>query len=175
MTRIEALLNKYKSDKCTAHSYGDFYDKLLTPLCDKEICLLEVGILEGASLRAWSEFLPLATIIGLDNYANPILLPNRCTLARADSTNLEQVNTALGELTFDIVIDDALHWIDNQKKTFENLWMRVKPNGYYIIEDIQCIDEAKPVFDPLGFEFIDLRSKKNRGDDVLAVIRKPAQ
>jgi hypothetical protein len=170
---IAELFNKYLSDKCTSHSYGDFYADLLTPLRDRPITLLEVGVDQGGSLRAWQEFLPLARIVGMDNYAQPSL-PDGITLVRADSTDKTQVDEALGDLRFDVIIDDACHWIQEQVLTFENLWPRLNDGCLYVCEDIQRLEEAKETFEPLGFEFIDLRNKKNRGDDVLAVKRKPA-
>ena len=37
---------------------------------------------------------------------------------------------------FDVIIDDGLHYDETQVKTMENLWARVRPGGYYIIEDV---------------------------------------
>lgn len=171
MTEIEHLLAHHGSDKCTVHSYGDFYDQLLTPLRGRPITMLEVGVAQGGSLKAWAEYLPLATIIGLDNYAKPIDLSDRVKLVHADSTDLEQVNAALGDLRFDLIVDDGSHWIKDQIPTWMNLWPRLL-RGTYVVEDIQRIDEARPNFEPLGFEFLDLREKKGRGDDVIAFMRK---
>ena len=37
---------------------------------------------------------------------------------------------------FDVIIDDGLHYDETQVVTMENLWARVRPGGYYIIEDV---------------------------------------
>ena len=37
---------------------------------------------------------------------------------------------------FDVIIDDGLHYDETQMTTLENLWSRVRPGGYYIIEDV---------------------------------------
>lgn len=37
---------------------------------------------------------------------------------------------------FDIILDDGLHTIEAQIKTFKNFWPLLKKNGIYLIEDI---------------------------------------
>jgi hypothetical protein len=44
------------------HSYTYYYDKLFTPLRDKPILMLEIGICGGGSLKMWYEYFPNATM-----------------------------------------------------------------------------------------------------------------
>ena len=48
---------KYKTDKATFHKYLDFYEKKL-PGRDFAGRLLEVGVMDGASMRMWREYVP---------------------------------------------------------------------------------------------------------------------
>ena len=48
------------------HSYTYFYDKLFTPLRNKPILMLEIGVCGGFSLKMWHEYFDQAVIIGLD-------------------------------------------------------------------------------------------------------------
>lgn len=170
---LRDLFTQYGSDKNTHHSYGPFYEELLADLGVG--ALLEVGIAGGGSLRAWRDWFPDSTVIvGLDHHANPGPIPG-VTQVRADSTNRAQVDAALRDAKFDVIIDDGCHWIPEQKATWENLWHRVRPGGVYVIEDIQAIQEAAPVFVELGAKMIDRRHVKNRQDDVLALWRKPEE
>jgi hypothetical protein len=54
---------KYHTDKAYLHNFCNDYEKLLR----KDVkTLWEIGILDGASLRMWSEYYPNAKIIGYD-------------------------------------------------------------------------------------------------------------
>ena len=56
-----------------------------------------------------------------------------------DSTNPESVADfmkKLGDVKFDIIIDDGSHIDTNQLKTLLNFYSYVKDGGFYIIEDI---------------------------------------
>jgi hypothetical protein len=55
----------------------------------------------------------------------------------ADSCDLAQINAALGDETFDLIIDDGNHGLDFQRGTLRNLWGRLNAGGLYVVEDIQ--------------------------------------
>ena len=42
----------------------------------------------------------------------------------------------IGDIKFDIIIDDGSHFAVDQLNTLQNLYPLVKDGGYYIIEDI---------------------------------------
>ena len=44
---------------------------------------------------------------------------------------------------FDIILDDGLHTIEAQVKTFINFWPLLKKNGIYLIEDIKACEKCK--------------------------------
>jgi predicted O-methyltransferase YrrM len=95
------------------------------------------GYKPGGSLRAWRDFFPNGNILGADIQWDTQFSEDRITTIIADSGNREELDRKLGdERTFDIIIDDGWHWDENQVKTMRNLWHRVRPGGYYIIEDI---------------------------------------
>jgi len=170
---LGALFTKYESDKDTAHSYGPFYEELLAPMRDFATSVLEVGIAGGGSLRAWRDWFPNAVIVGIDNHAE-LVHETRVESFRADSTSEEEINAALGDRTFDLIVDDGCHWENEQKLTFALLWPRLRPNGIYCIEDIQS-EASFDTFRAMGGEIFDRRPVQNRGDDILAVFRKPPE
>lgn len=171
-TTVGELMTQYGSDKNTAHSYGPLYDDLFQSRRESVTAVLEVGVLHGASLYAWRDYFPNALITGMDHWAEPVVA-DRINTVKCNSMELDQIQKAFFNARvvtpFDIIIDDGSHWISDQKPTWENLKSFLKLGGIYIIEDIQNIDEARPVFEPLGFVMHDLRSVKERGDDCLAV------
>ena len=61
------------------------------------------------------------------------------SLRTCDSTNAENCRAwieAHPELAFDIIVDDASHWNEQQPATLRQLFPLVKPGGYYVIEDV---------------------------------------
>lgn len=154
MSDLGALFNKYGSDK-DRNGYTPMYHSVLKHLRDREIAILEVGIgtmipgapssmvgyslpgyAPGGSLRAWQEYFPNGRIVGADIQPDTQFTEERITTVLADSSSKEQLDAALGDQTFDVIIDDGLHYDETQMQTLRNLWHRVRPGGFYITEDI---------------------------------------
>lgn len=134
MTRaetIQAAFEKHGSDKAI-HKYAEFYAEHL-PENPKSI--LEIGVKEGASIRAWKELFPDAIIHGLDlflEYDIPMIEGAYFWKGnQLDWRILEQ----LRRLEFELIIEDGSHNARDQLITFFGLY-----NGKqkYFIEDIQC-------------------------------------
>lgn len=104
------------------------------------------GYSPGGSLRAWRDYLPNATVYGVDVAPDCMLEEERIVTKHADSRSSAQLEAALGDLTFDMVIDDGLHAHDAQISTLLNLFEKVKPGGYYVVEDVY---PGSPFFDHL--------------------------
>ena len=169
-------------DKGTAHSYLPSYEKILSPYREKDINLLEIGLAFGQSLELWYEFFPNGKIYGVDISTYQIF-SNRFKQGGYENDErfkiwIEDASSpsfkdSLGDLTFDVVIDDGSHLIQDQVSTFTTLKDLMRPGGVYIIEDIDDIDRYKPVFESLGnsCEILDFRKEKGRWDDVLVVYK----
>lgn len=151
---LDQLMNKYGSDK-TRNGYVPMYHSFLKHLRSTPIQLLEVGIgtmipgapssmvgyslpgyAPGGSLRAWRDYFPQGEIVGVDIQQDTQFVEERIQTFLADSSSKEQLDSVLGTRTFDVIIDDGLHYDETQMITLENLWSRVRPGGYYIIEDV---------------------------------------
>lgn len=155
MSELGDLFNTYGSDK-DRNGYTPVYHAVLKNIRNEIKNLLEVGIgtlieghpssmvgyalpgyKPGGSLRAWRDYLPNAQIIGVDVAPDCMFEEERITTKIADSRDSLQVASVLshGRL-YDVVIDDGLHDHNAQLSTMQNLFPRVKPGGFYIIEDI---------------------------------------
>lgn len=117
------------------------YDRLFSPMRDKPIRLLELGVRFGASMLMWRDYFPAATIVGLDIDPCPPMFPaeNRIHFvqgSQADPSALDQAIEVAGGL-FDIIIDDASHVGQATARSFAHLFPRgLQPGGFYVIEDI---------------------------------------
>lgn len=154
-------------DKGTAHSYIPVYEKILEPYrrCST---MIEFGS-SYLSIGMWKEYFENSIVLGAD-----IREQNVQDILTLDATNVEDLKVLYGKM-FNVVIDDASHLVDDQLKTFRLMASNyLAPKFIYIIEDISSYENALKLYENIqGYrtEIIDLRSIKNRYDDILLVIQ----
>jgi hypothetical protein len=168
------------TDKNTIHSYLAAYERVFEPRRHDPVRIVEIGVFTGGSLRAWADYFdhPDSEIIGLDINPNLVCFdlstPKIKTMV-LDATNREAVSRLEG--SFDFVIDDGSHALRDQMASYLLFKSRIRPEGAYIIEDIQSMDDAN-MLSTLAedggakAELIDTRHVKGRYDDVMLVITK---
>jgi hypothetical protein len=161
MTLVELFENNrygwYGTDK-GEHNYLRYYDGWFKKYKDEEINLLEVGVLNGHSIQLWKDYFTNAKIYGMEKaevYGGDF---------KCDSLNKTEVDKALGDLKFDIIIDDGDHHPDSQLKTYRNLKEYLNKGGLYIIEDIygpkhknNRYKDKVDRFRSLGFNIVDTK------------------
>lgn len=125
---------KYHTDKAYLHNFCNDYEKLLR----KDIkTLWEIGILDGASLRMWSEYYPNAKIIGYDiEDKSSLSFNDNVSVKLLDQSNKSQLSELAKQTDIDIIVDDGSHIIQHQILTFEMLFNCLKSGGQYVLEDL---------------------------------------
>lgn len=155
---LAELFNKYGSDK-DRNGYAQVYHTLFSAKKYEHLNILEIGIgtmisgaassmvgyslagyKPGGSLRAWRDFFPNAEVIGCDVQPDTQFSDEpRIRTFLCDSLNHDSVDNLmakLGNIKFDIILDDGLHYAEAQLQTLTNFYPHVKDNGIYIIEDV---------------------------------------
>lgn len=133
MNIIDTFTKFSKSDKI---KYADFYQRYFSNIHPK--LLLEIGVLEGDSLRSWKEVFPNTRIVGIDNDPE---VKKRCVDLeiyigdQRDPEFLAGLISKIGEP--DIIIDDGGHTRTCQVQSIVYLFPMLKSKGLYIIEDIE--------------------------------------
>jgi hypothetical protein len=165
------------TDKNTTHAYVEhFYEEAFKKYQDKNISLLEIGINSGGSLYLWGKYFYNGNILGIDiedNIKEKWKVLNNVKHLIKDAYDL---NTIKDLPKFDIIIDDGPHTLESQIWFIENYLTKMMPNGLLVIEDIQDIAHIEVLKQHTPKEYlsnaksIDLRSYKNRYDDILYVI-----
>lgn len=172
-TTIDGFAAEWGGDKGSAHSYIESYEYLFDDIRHSNIKLLEIGVLYGSSIKMWRDYFTNGEIYGMDILEKcKKYEEDRIKIIICDSTNENLISKLFYNMKFNIIIDDGHHDLDKQISTFNNLFKYVEKSGCYIIEDIQNIDRDKEKIFNLhkNVNIIDLRYKKNKYDDVLAVI-----
>jgi 23S rRNA U2552 (ribose-2'-O)-methylase RlmE/FtsJ len=138
---LEKIFLKYKCDKAF-HKYHLVYDIFFKKLKKKKINILEIGISDGASLKAWSEYFKKSKIIGFDikkiDLKKKKLLKKNIFVHKGSQTDKGFINFLISKYNkFDIIIDDGSHKPSDVISSFKMLFDSLSLNGLYFIEDTQ--------------------------------------
>jgi len=196
-SKLTELMNYYGSDKGgknNHHNYADFYSEIFFHRRNEIKNFLEIGLgtnnvnlpsnmgIDGvplASLRAWRDYFKNAQIYGADIDKSILKNEERIKTFFVDQTNPESIKklfNSIGELKFDIILEDGLHEYNANICFFENSIDYLKNNGIYIIEDIFYKDKKKFLnyFKNKNYNFsiVDIYHKKNIANNCLVIVRK---
>lgn len=141
-----------------SHKYVHVYESMFSIIRHHELSIFECGIgsnnpsvpsnmtingIPGASLRMWAKYFPNSNIYGADIDSDILFAEDRIKTFHMDQCSIDSINSVwsmLGNVSFDIFIDDGLHKFDAGIILFENSIFKLKPNGCYIIEDVSSRD-----------------------------------
>lgn len=187
---LEELVDNFKTDKNTTHSYLPLYEKLFYNRKNTAKNILEIGIGDfgeknGGSIKLWRDYFVNGTIHALDilpinRIMDELLLDNRVILyTQINAYDDNFFNKLLSKnIKYDIMIDDGPHTLESMKKFIQLYSQLMTDDGILIIEDVQSFDWIDILKNEVPenlkkfIEVYDLRLNKNRYDDIVFVIKK---
>ena len=97
----------------------------------------------------WLAYFNKAKVFGMDDRHFADINDSRYTLFKGDQADRECLEKFISEFggDFDLILDDGGHHMKQQQISFGFLFPYVKPEGYYVIEDLHT--------SKLGGKFID--------------------
>jgi len=106
-----------------------------------------------------------------------VIFDNLNNVFVCDATVQEQVDSCFQGKSFGYIIDDGSHRVADQIKSLEIFYPYLKDLGQYFIEDVDGDSSLLAIQNYLqqnnmSYKIYDLRSIKNRYDDILIVITK---
>jgi len=121
--------------------YFKIYEKHLQSFIGKNPIIIEIGIFKGGSIDMWNHY--------FDNKCTILAIDNDPECKKLQSDYGDNVHIIIGDQsdplfwdqflkmypTFDIVIDDGGHKMEEQIITFDKLYFALKHEGVYICED----------------------------------------
>jgi len=164
------------------HKFENKYEFHLGPQRFEPITLLEIGVKKGTSLMMWERFFPHAAIFGIDITPQcAAMATDRSKIFIGDQANpqfLRDVATKIGR-PLDVIIDDGGHTMEQQRTSFDVLFDYVRPDGFYIVEDIHTsyrddrgggpagkpgtfVALLKEMVDDLHFKFVRLQGGQDK-------------
>jgi len=140
MNVLDELGKLYGTGKSSeVHNFCEKYDKYLPFKRYDKIKILEIGVLNGQSLKMWKDWYINCKIVGIDidencktheNDGNSIFVEIG---SQTDKSFLLNVTRKYGD--FDLIIDDGSHINSNVIFSFEILFDQLKSGGVYVVED----------------------------------------
>ena len=118
--------SNYDTDKAAHTRYLRNYEEYFRPLLDRDVRLLELGVLKGGSLLLWRDYFERGVIAGLD--LNPAQIDDPTGRIRIyqggqqDTELLDRVARECAPEGFDIVIDDCSHIGTLTRASFRHLF-----------------------------------------------------
>jgi hypothetical protein len=164
----------YISDKW--EQYLGVYESELRAIVetDKPLRLLEIGVQNGGSLQIWSKYLPTgSSIVGIDvdKKCATLDFDSSVQIFIGDATQKSFLDAALGDASFDIIVDDGSHRSADIIASFNALLPRLNLGGKYFIEDLHAsywqshgggyrvpdsaIEYLKSLIEPLHFDHLE--------------------
>ncbi len=138
MSNLDRIGISTHTDKSSLiHNYCVKYEKYLPFNQYDKITILEIGVLNGESLKMWKEYFYNSKIIGIDiNSDCDKYIEERISIeigSQTDGDFLEKLHEDYGR--FDMILDDGSHNNSDVIFTFEKLFPYLKSGGVYIVED----------------------------------------
>lgn len=141
MSELNNMAKKYGTDKSSeVHNYCVKYEKYLPFERHDYLKILEIGVLNGESVKTWKEYFYNSYIIGIDinpdckKYEEDKIIVE--IGSQIDENFLKYICEKYGP--FDMILDDGSHMNEHVIFSFEKLFPYVKPNGVYVMEDTCC-------------------------------------
>jgi hypothetical protein len=200
------------TDKWEIHSYLPVYESVFKDTRNTHTKLLEIGSFTGGSLCIWQEFFKDYEIHSIDIFEDPLAFsphkdnpmygqpsPFERRLKDDPNMHLHHGRSSMDPIVaqgfqdnyFDYITEDGDHTLNGQYTTFKLYWEKLKPGGYYFIEDIRgekyadilaWMCRAWVMDDDLSFvntrkDLKDIQlyngtQKTGRGDDIMLIFRK---
>ncbi len=127
---------EFNTDKITYHNFWGFYESHFSKIKNKKINILEIGILNGESLKLLKNYFGKSNIYGID--INKIELnEDRIKTYQMSQVDFEAFEKNFENIKFDVIIDDGSHMTKHQIDSFTYLFKnKLNNGGLYIIEDL---------------------------------------
>jgi hypothetical protein len=176
LENLRKTLNRQITDKDYPHNYINIYQQEMS-LVDN-VSILEIGVAGGGSLILWDSYFKNSNVVGIDLYPDfNGTIPDGIDypVYVIDSTDPDDGDWIFNDEMFDYIVDDGSHNVNDQIKTFNNYYPKLKVGGKYFIEDIEVFENIKIMEEHLSkynYQVYDLRHINGRSDDVLFVINK---
>ena len=132
-----------RKEKIRGHEYALFYDKYFKNLKKDKLNILELGTFKGGATAAFSFFFSNSKIYSGDLYPDIFnFYSKKISNFKIDTGSEVSISNVIikNELEYDIIIEDAGHYLKDQIISLFMLFKKLKSKGFFVIEELDFPD-----------------------------------
>ena len=141
---VQPIKKNYK--KIPAHDYSKFYEKFFFDIKEKQCNILELGSFYGHASASLFFYFKYSTIYSGDIYPDLFRYKSeRINNFFIDTSSEDSIKKTLlnKKISFDIIIEDAGHFLKDQIISLFLLFRKLNSGGLFIIEELDFPDTRK--------------------------------
>jgi hypothetical protein len=164
MDELTRIANECRTDKGTVegecHNYTSYYNRIFQEYkeLDRKLNILEIGVYKGASIKMLNDYFgrDKCDIYGIDiDFSLNTYNADNVHYYKVNQNSHEEIEkfiNDIGNIKFDIIIDDGSHQPEHQFHSLLYLYKHVNEYGIYILEDLHTwVWESQTFNSPLYF------------------------
>jgi hypothetical protein len=135
-----------KKEKIHGHEYSIFYETYFKDIKNNEINILELGSFKGGAAAAFSFFFKNSRIYSGDLYPDIFnFASKRISNFKINTSSEYSIKNIIinNNLKYDIIIEDAGHFLKDQIISLFLLFKKLKPKGFFVVEELDFPDTRK--------------------------------
>ena len=135
-----------KKIRIQGHQYAFFYDKYFKDIKNHQLNLMELGTFKGGASAAFSFYFKNSKIYSGDLYPDIFnFYSKKIVNFKIDTSSEDAINNLLvkNDLEYDIIIEDAGHFLKDQIISLFLLFKKLKSKGFFVVEELDFPDTRK--------------------------------
>ncbi len=126
------------------HKYSEFYEKFFKNIKKEKLDIFEIGSFKGNATASLFFYFKNSIIHSADLYPDIFCYSSkRIKNFKLDSSSSKDLSKISKKMSYDIIIEDAGHYLKDQIISLFKLFSNLKKNGIFIIEELDFPDTRK--------------------------------
>ena len=159
-----ARFSKKNNKIIKGHKYAGYYETFFKKIKNSKLKILELGAFKGNATASFFFYFKNSFIYSLDLYPDLFTYKSKRIKNFKIDNSSEKELLSLSKITkYDIIIEDAGHYLKDQIITLFTLFPKLKKKGIYVVEELDFPDTRKDM---------NLLNDKNTLYNILKKIKK---
>ena len=159
-----ARFSKKNNKLIKGHKYAGYYEMFFKKIKRRKLKILELGSFKGNATASFFFYFKNSFIYSLDLYPDLFTYKSkRIKNFKIDNSSEKELLSLSKKTKYDIIIEDAGHYIKDQIITLFTLFPKLKKKGIFVVEELDFPDTRKDM---------NLTNDKNTLYNILKKIKK---
>ena len=145
------------------HKYAFYYEMFIKKIKKKKLNILELGSFKGNATASFFFYFKNSFIYSVDLYPDLFIYKSKRIKNFKVDNSSEKELLSLSKKKYDLIIEDAGHYLKDQIISLFTLFPKLKKKGIYVVEELDFPDTRKDM---------NLKNEKNTLYTILKSIKK---